>query len=355
MARVERNQKLVLAGAVVLAVLVVLWRWRASDAPVPEPPLPSVTISSSQTPRASVSGAEPLPPPRIAPTTVEGALRFGWGGGDSELGRKRRQEGNAEGPMSLVVDRDGTTLLLDQVNGRLVRRGRDGKPLKSIALPVNGAQDVAVGPDGKIAVLDRLVDKTVAIMDADGKVIGKLPLEGNGIGEGGGVTGVFVDGKKVYAEYEHGMLVLLGDTSGTIDKERSELPGRPSRDGMYLWSAGITDSDGGVLWIASLVRSSMEHRFTRQLKMGMPVRAIVLLDTDKQGTVYLATLVEAGQEAILLTCIAPADGHVLGSIQLPASAMPEESFRDFTVLDEGGVLYQHRAEQGVTVSKYDCR
>ncbi len=354
MARVERNPlKLVLAGVAVIAVLAVLWRWRASDAP--ELPSSTVTTSSSQAPGASVSAAEPLPPPRIAPTTVEGAMRFGWGWGDAELGRKRQQEGNAEGPMSLVVDRDGTTLVLDQVNGRLVRRGRDGKPLKSIALPVNGAQDVAVGADGKIAGLDRLVGKAVAIMEADGKVIGKLPLEGNGIGEAGGVTGVFVDGKKVYAEYEHGMLVLLGDTSGNVDKERSEIPGRPSRDGQYLWSAGITDSDGGVLWIASLARSSMEHRFTRQLKMGMPVRAIVLLDTDKQGTVYVGTVVEAGQEAILLTCIAPADGHVLGSIQLPSSAMPEESFRDFTVLDEGGVLYQHRTEQGVTVSKYDCR
>jgi hypothetical protein len=99
----------------------------------------------------------------------------------------------------------------------------------------------------------------------------------------------------------------------------------------------------------------MEHRFTRQLKMGMVVHTILLLDTDKQGTVYLATGVEAGEHAVLLTCIAPSDGHVLGSVQLPATTQPEESFRDFAVQDDGGVLYQYRTDQGVTVSKYDCR
>src|SRR5262249_40208084 len=156
------------------------------------------------------------------------------------------------------------------------RRGRDGKFLKSISLPVRGAQDVAVADDGKLAVLDRLLDKTVAIMGPDGNVIGKLPLEGSGIAETGGVTGGFVDGRKGYAEYEDGMLVLLGDTSGNPDKDRTEMPGRPSRDGQYVWSAGIADSPGGILWVASLQRPTMEHRFTRQLKMGMPVHTILL-------------------------------------------------------------------------------
>src|SRR5581483_8054690 len=159
--------------------------------------------------------------------------------------------------------------------------------------------------------------------------------------------------KKVWAEYEHGALVSLGDTSGNADTDRAQMSGRPSRDGLYLWSAGITDMDGGILWVTSILRSSMEHRFTKQLKMGMPVRAIVLLDTDKQGIVYLGTIVEPAQEAVLLTCIAPSDGHVLGSVQLPPNTMPEESFRDFAVQDEGGVVYQQRSEQGVTLSKYD--
>jgi hypothetical protein len=345
--------KVAIGGAVVIGALALAWRFRGT--PPPEPTsTPTITTGSARTTAAN-NAPESIPAPRVASSTVEGAARFAWGSGDDELGRNRRKEGNAEGPMSLAIDKDGSTLLLDQVNGRLVRRGRDGKLLKSIGLPVQGAQDVAIGDDGKIAVLDRLIDKTVAIMGPDGNVIGKLPLDGPGIGETGGVTGVFVDGKKVYAEYEHGMLVLLGDTSGNPDKDRTEMPGRPSRDGQYLWSAGITDADAGILWIASLVRASAEHRFTKQLKMGMPVRTIRLLDTDKQGIVYLAAGVEAAEEAILLTCIAPLDGHVLGSVQLPASAMPEESFRDFAVLDEGGVLYQFRTEQGVTVSKYDCR
>lgn len=337
-------------SVVILMIVLVAWRWQQPGAPAEPAPI----TATAAAPSPSSGAPETIPPPRIVPITTQGEMELAWGNGSDQLGHERRQEGNAEGPMSLAIDKD-STLLLDQVNGRLVRRSREGKFLKSIGLPVQGAQDVAVGDDGKLAVLDRLIDKTVAIMGPDGNVIGKLPLEGPGIAETGGVTGVFVDGKKVYAEYEHGMLVLLGDTSGNPDKDRTEMPGRPSRDGLYLWSAGISDSAGGILWVASLQRPSMEHRFTRQLKMGMPVHTILLLDTDKQGTVYLATGVEAGSDAILLSCIAPSDGHVLGSVQLPATTQPEESFRDFAVLDEGGVLYQYRTDRGVTVSKYDCR
>jgi outer membrane protein assembly factor BamB len=257
--------------------------------------------------------------------------------------------------MSLSVDKDGNALVLDQVNGRLVRVGKDGRPRGTIGLPVSAAQDIAVTDDGKIAVLDRLSDKTVAIMGEDGKVIGRLPIEGKGVEEAGGVTAVFADGKNIYAEYEHGALVLLGDTSGRPSDDRTQLPGRPSRDGKTIWSTGITDGPSGRLWLSAIDRATMQNRFTRELRMGMPVDSIRLLDTDKQGIVYLATVVEAGQEALLLTCISPNDGHPLGSVQLPANTLPEESLRDLAVLDEGGVLYQHRTEDGVTIGRYDCR
>ena len=208
-----------------------------------------------------------------------------------------------------------------------------------------------------MAVLDRLADKTVVVMGPDGKLVGRLPLAGKGVAPTGGVTGVFVDGKKIYVEVEHGSLVSVGDTSGAADPERSQLPGRPSRDGKTLWSAGIIDKGQGRMWLASMDRASLEQRFTRQLQLGMPMMSIVLLDTDRQGTVYLGTIVEPAQgtEALLLTCVSPADGHALGSVQLPANGMPEETFRDLAVLDEGGVVYQLRTDKGVTLARYDCR
>ena len=349
-------------GLVVLAIGIglVAWRWGGKDASAPT----SATATASAEPTAAASAGPTAATSASAvvigsarPAEAARSFELGWGTGERELGRKRPQEGNPEAPMSLAVDVKGNTLVLDQVNGRIMRYGSDGRTLDEMKLPVLGAQDVAVASDGKLAVLDRLADKTVAIMGPDGKLVGRLPLEGKGIPETGAVTGVFVDGKKVYVEVEHGTLVSLGDTSGNADADRTELPGRPSRDGKYLWSAGIIDKGRGRMWLASMDRASLEHRFTRQLDLGMPMMAIVLLDTDRQGTVYLGTVIEPAQgtEAVLLTCVSPTDGHALGSVQMPINTLPEETFRDLAVLDEGGVVYQLRTDKGVTLARYDCR
>jgi hypothetical protein len=95
---------------------------------------------------------------------------------------------------------------------------------------------------------------------------------------------------------------------------------------------------------------------TRELRLQAFVRAILLLDTDRAGTIYLATLVEQpdSSEVVLLNCLEPLKGVVVGSAVLPPNTLPEETFRDFTVLDEGGVIYALRTEQGVSYLKYDC-
>lgn len=353
----RREYGLGLAAAAVLAGLAA-WRYSGAGAGAGADAGASVSVGVGAGAGASATGVgAPLVLGSARAAEPARTVELGWGSGENQLGRKRPQEGNPEGPMSLAGDGNDNTLVLDQVNGRILRLGADGRMKDEMKLPVLGAQDVAVGKDGSIAVLDRLADKTVAVMGPDGKLVGRLPLEGKGVTETGGVTGVFVDGKKVFVEVEHGALVSIGDTSGNADPDRSELPGRPSRDGKYLWSAGIVDKPQGRMWIASTDRPSLEHRFTRELGLGMPMMSIVLLDTDQAGTVYLGTVVELapGSDGLLLTCIASTDGHVLGSVQLPVNILPEETFRDLAVLDGGGVVYQHRTEKGVTLSRYDCR
>lgn len=84
-------------------------------------------------------------------------VRAAWGSSPGQLGRERRQEGNAEGPMALTAARNGD-----------------------------------------LVVLDRLADGVVAILDNDGRPMGELPLLGPSVKEGGAVTGLFVDGDDVY-------------------------------------------------------------------------------------------------------------------------------------------------------------
>jgi hypothetical protein len=258
--------------------------------------------------------------------------------------------------MSFAVDGKGRTYVLDQVNGRIVRRGTDGKPEAAIPIEAQAAQDLAVAEDGAAAVLDRFSSKSVALYDDKGTFVGELPLEGEGLEEPGLVTGVFVDGKDVYVEKEHGPLLRLGDMSGKPAGTPQELPGRPTRDGLSFIKAGITDAPLGRVYVTSTVRATLEHRFTRELRFEAPIQMIVLLDTDKSGMIYFASQIERapGDLVVFMTCLEPLKGLPVGTAVMPANTLPEETFRDLVVLDEGGVMYALRSETGVTYQRYDC-
>ena len=118
----------------------------------------------------------------------------------------------------------------------------------------------------------------------------------------------------------------------------------------------VHDAAEGRAYVSSIDRKTDEHRFTRELRLKATIRTIVLLDTDKKGIIYFATEIadEPGVPVILLTCLEPLKGVPVGSAVMPANTLPEETFRDLTVLDGGGVVYALRSEQGVTYQKYDC-
>jgi hypothetical protein len=288
-------------------------------------------------------------------------VSFGWGSGAGNLGHSRPDEANAEAPMSLTIDSLGQVWILDQVNERLVKLDRSGKQLGTVALTVQAAQDVVVGPDGTVMVLDRLVDKSVALIGPDGKPRGELPLLGKGLEEGGAATGVFSDGKDVYVEREHGDSVRVGNTSGDANKERPEIPGRPAGDGRTYLTAGIVDGATGTVMVTAIDRQPQAHRFTRQLSLGQPVIGLNALDADLSGIIYLGTIIELPGSTpevpvfgIALLCLDPLDGRPLGQTRFPANSMPEETFRELTVLPEGGVLFLERTPAGPRVVRYGC-
>ena len=278
-----------------------------------------------------------------------------WGGSaNDQLGRERLVEGNPSGPMSLATDATGRTYVLDQVNGRVVRHGADGAVEAAIPVPVEGAQDLAVAADGSLVVLDRLVGKQVNVYDPSGRLRAEIPLDGVDVGDPGFLTGVFVDGKDVYVEREHGSLSRIGDTSGPAATP-DEVPGRPSRDGATWLHAGIVDPSAGRTFVSAVDRATGQHRFTRELRQKAEVRSILLLDSDAAGTIYFATeLADGDHEWVALTCLEPRHGQPVGAAVLPVNTLPEETFRDLTVLDRGGVVYALRSDTGVSYQAYEC-
>jgi hypothetical protein len=357
---------LMVAAAATLGILGV----RACGRDDAKPAKARAIAADSAAPEATAKPLASVAPPRVAASSRAASLKARdeagqggvvffspWGGSTKDqLGRERPEEGNPMAPMSLTVDGKGRVFVLDEVNGRIVRYGADGKPEGESRIDLRAAQDLAVGKDGSLAVLDRVGDKAIALYDEGGALRGQLPLEGEGIDETGVVSGVFVDGDDVYVEREHGPLVKVGDVNGNPADPRTEIPGRPTRDGLSYINAGITDAETGRAYVASIERATGEHRFTRELRLKAPIRSIQLLDTDVSGTIYFAAEVDAenGPGSILLSCLDPLQGVPVGAAVLPVNTMPEETFRDLTVLDEGGVIYALRSEQGVTYQRYDC-
>ena len=100
-------------------------------------------------------------------------------------------------------------------------------------------------------------------------------------------------------------------------------------------------------------RKTTSSRFATQISSPRPAHAIVLLDSDAKGTIYLG--VAGGEPAeASVACIDPGDGHIIGRVVLPLSHTPEESFRDFTVGEDGTIVFAMRGETGVVYRMGRC-
>ena len=280
-------------------------------------------------------------------------LSAAWGSGPGQLGHVRPHEANPEGPKSFALTAEGFAVL-DQVNERVVRFDARGNPLGSVRVPAT-TDDLAVTKDGSMALLDRLVGKSVRVLDPQGRPLAEYSLEAAGIRTPGTTSGVFVEGDQVYVERNHGALVPLGTLDGR-PPGGNELSGRPSKDGALLVSAGEIAAPRGQIYLNVFERAKQSLLFTRKIGLGAPVHQLVLLDTDARGTVYVgAWIVRAGEgDAVLVSCFASSDGRDLGQALLRVNEAPEESFRDFAVDADGTIVYALRGEHGVDYLRATC-
>jgi hypothetical protein len=308
----------------------------SSEAPVASMGAPAARGSSSPGDVAADAGSI---------STIASAR---WGSKRGELGRERQQEGNAEGPMSFAFA-NGKLVVLDQVNRRVTRYGKDGRVESESDAPQT-AQDIAVAKNGSSALLDRLSTKSISVHDPSGKKVGELALREDQVGETGLLTGVFVDGKSVYVEKSHGALVLVGSIDGQPADGPSELAGRPSRDGKLLLNAQMA---GGAIVLNAIDRQSGTSKFARAIPFPRPLRGILLLDSDTRGTIYVAASAGAANTAQIV-CLEPREGAVTGRVSLPMSDGAEESMRDFAVDDDGTIVAALRTNEGVAYRTVRC-
>lgn len=261
-----------------------------------------------------------------------------------------RVEGKRIAPASFLAEPDGMWIL-DQENARIVKP--DGSVFPNIS---KYADDIARGSDGSIAVLDRTHDKEVTILDASGRVRGKIPIAGPGIDDPKDVSRLFVSGNDVLVERNGGgPLLRLGGIDGTPAKERPEIQGIPTRDGSGLVSAGITNEDDGRAWV-TFADTNAVHRWTRELKFPSVLSAVAFLDTDKNGTIWSVLLAGSSPADYVnwAVCMDPKNGALRKSFTLRPEDPPWESFRDFAVQDGVGLIVATRSESGVDYATYRC-
>lgn len=261
--------------------------------------------------------------------------------------------------MALLAGTGDEALILDQVNRR-VERFEKGQRVGSVPLGSDTAQDLAIGADGRTVVLDRLVEKNVQVYDRDGKLRNEVTLDEKSVGEPGSITGVFADRDGIYVEREHGKVVRIADASGLRDRPPEELAGRPSRDGQLLISAAIGDRAAGLLTVTAVRRQDGQTAFVQSVTLGAPILHILMLDSDRQGRVYIAAatgreaneppyaLFDEAIEAVQLG----SGGVPRGRLLVPPLSGAEESLRPLSVDDNGALLVMRTLPEGAVVTRY---
>lgn len=348
------SRAIAIGGGALLVALILLFALRptAPTGPTrpPAAPSPAATRVDTPAPRPAEPGTGAAQP--YAKATGTRTLRFG--DGPFDVGRRRDPETAAIGPSSLAVARDGTIFINDPVHGRLVRIGKDGKPSAAIKLPSATIEEVVALRDGKIAVVDRLGEKSVWKLDANGKTVGEFAVEGVGVREASGTTGLFEDPNGgLFVEVGHKTLVRVDGNS------RATLPGRPRRDGGIYLRCAIADRKAGIVRLDAMFADSVPA-WTVNLPLGAPVLRIALCDSDAAGNTYVGANVGLEsttppyaivEEKLVLIAIDPA-GSPRGTLTLPTKPAPEETFRELEVGDDGTIYRMVITDQGLVVETY---
>ena len=281
-----------------------------------------------------------------------------WGDGDGALGRRGGDESNFEGPLGFTVSPAGALYVLDQVNRRVARWSADGAWLGATPIGSTTFVDLALAPCGELVLLDRLVARVVRVVALDGTVLGEAPVVGEGIPEGGGVTGVFARDDGVWLEYEHRWSVRVLDARFAPVFYRWAVPGRPAGPGELHVGAARRASDALDVW--TIDRAAGQEVARTTLRFAEPVDRIAGLGRDAAGRLMLAAhvLVEgpapayevefSGFEVVLLG----PELQERARWAAPESQGPWEQWDVFELAADGAVWQSAFTERGVEVRRW---
>lgn len=290
----------------------------------------------------------------------EVVLEMPWGGGGASLGRKDGDEAASEGPMSFAVAHSGDIYVLDQVNQRVVQVRPGFGLVDELPLPGDTWQDLVLVDGGRVVVLDRLVRKSLLVLDADGTARSEQTVIGDGIVEGGGITAMFARSDGIWLEFGHTHVVRVLDSS-LKPATREIVPGRLSRDGSRRLTGAVVRGGGAHVAVSETATGRrlglLEVASTHDL-----VR-LVEVDTDLDGNLLAVAHVAdfdlaTGQQLVHEEIVAISwdeDLQERGRFTSPLVITEHEQFREFALTDDGDVYQMAFDERGVRFVRWSWR
>ncbi len=281
-------------------------------------------------------------------------LRLGIGSSLDQVGISSPSEANPEGPMSFDLGEKGEIYVLDQINNR-VQVFAGGSRVRSLSLPKEGVfTDLAVLPEGKLALLDNFAKKSLFILNKDGSLAWSIPLEGRSIPSAQEVSGIYVqaEGKLsgIWADLGD-RSVLAADLQGRPDTRRISVPGTLSADGRRLLRAEKLGDTHVILY------RSEEERFSQWKEIEISAQGLVEsiweVREDLESRIYLVLgFLNEKDEPNGMVMVLDEQGRPLGSVNLCSSKMPHEIHRPFRITLRGEIYQMGLDEKGFFLKKF---
>lgn len=170
----------------------------------PAPPAGPPVAQAAGAPVSAQAATSSLPKPSLSYGSL--LVRLPWGDGPGQVGLAAPAEGVTRGPEAMAVRPDGSVVILDSVNHRLLVLDPAGSVTATIPVPLASPRFLAVDED-RAFVLDADEDRSLVGLDAEGRVLEQASIARSHEP----VTGLFARAGRPLVETGHGRVAVLPD------------------------------------------------------------------------------------------------------------------------------------------------
>lgn len=218
--------------------------------------------------------------------TKSEVLKAKMGSKIDEIGVYYPPEAAPEYPESFAIGKNEEIYILDKANER-IQVFKNVKRIKTIPIPFESFEDIALTPDGKIVLLDNIVKNSVYIINSKGKTVSVISLVGELISYAPEVTSVKVieSGRwaGIWVEIDSGS-IKIANLDGSKTK-RIAVPGIFFDDGTRIYEIKRI---GNATYMLSLYEKDSLSKFDElSIFLNEFICGIGPIGTDEKGRIYL--------------------------------------------------------------------